>query len=66
MKQKLLDLIVKHTKLKKTEVEQLLTVPPDTKLGDYAFPCFKLGKKPHQEAQNLQKKIKLKISLTML
>ena len=25
-------------------VAAMLEVPPDTKLGDYAFPCFKLSK----------------------
>lgn len=36
-----------------------ITVPPNPVLGDYAFPCFKLGKNPKQEAEILRQKIKL-------
>ena len=39
-----------------------LEIPPDSKLGDYAFPCFSLAKKfkknPHEIAVDLRKKIK--------
>ena len=42
--------------------EVSLEVPPDAKLGDFAFPCFSLAKKfkknPHEIALELQKKIK--------
>jgi len=41
--------------------ESLIEVPPDTKLGDYAFPCFVLSKKlkkaPPQIAEYLADKI---------
>ena len=30
--------------LEAADVAAMLEVPPDTKLGDYAFPCFKLSK----------------------
>ena len=30
--------------LEAADVASMLEVPPDTKLGDYAFPCFKLSK----------------------
>ena len=63
MKDKLILLITKCSGLKKEDVAFLITVPPDQKLGDYAFPCFKLGNNPYQEAQKLQKKIKLNFSL---
>ena len=26
------------------EIANMLEIPPDAKLGDYAFPCFKLSK----------------------
>ncbi len=42
--------------------ESVLEVPPDTKLGDYAFPCFTLSKRlkkpPVQIAEYLKEKIK--------
>ncbi|MDO8628491.1 MAG: arginine--tRNA ligase [Nanoarchaeota archaeon] len=48
--------------LKKTlQLEGTLEIPPDTKLGDYAFPCFNLAKtykkSPHQIAQELSKQL---------
>ncbi len=55
----IIKLLAKETKLKKEEIESLLAVPPDQKLGDYAFPCFKLGGNPKEEADRLKKKIKL-------
>src|SRR3990172_8646357 len=43
-------------------VEQMLEVPPDEKLGDYAFPCFGLAKKfkkaPDKIAAELASQIK--------
>ena len=36
--------ISKVTKLNEEELENYLEIPPDTKMGDYAFPCFKLAK----------------------
>jgi arginyl-tRNA synthetase len=44
------------------EIESLLEVPPDEKLGDYAFPCFVLSKKlrkaPEKIAEELAPKFK--------
>jgi arginyl-tRNA synthetase len=56
-KKELVKLLSAVTKLK--EIENLISIPPDPKLGDYAFPCFKLGKNAKQEAENLKKKITL-------
>jgi arginyl-tRNA synthetase len=43
------------------EVAKLIEIPPDQKLGDYAFPCFILSKKlkkaPHLIAANLVSKL---------
>ena len=36
--------ISKITELDKNELEMYIEVPPNTDLGDYAFPCFKLAK----------------------
>ncbi len=44
------------------DVFDLLEIPPDPSLGDYAFPCFSLAKElkknPNQIAQELSKKLK--------
>ena len=58
-KQEIVELLAKSTALKQEELEALVAVPPDPKLGDYAFPCFKLGKNPKQEAEKLKEKILL-------
>ena len=34
--------------LSQEEIAGFLEVPPDTKMGDYAFPCFKLSKALHK------------------
>lgn len=57
-KEKIITILVKETKLKKEEIENLISVPPDPKLGDYAFPCFKLDKNAKEAAEKLMKKIK--------
>ena len=48
---------------KLTKLENIsLEIPPDNKLGDYAFPCFELAKQhkknPMQVAQELSKGFK--------
>ena len=57
-KEELVKLLVKETKLSKEEVANLISIPPNAKMGDYAFPCFKLGN-PKEEAEKLRKSIKL-------
>ena len=57
-KAEIIKLLVKETKLDKKELENLISIPPDPKLGDYAFPCFTLGKNAKEEADKLKKKIK--------
>ena len=48
-------------KLDREEIYNLLEYPPDQKLGDLAFPCFKLSKilrkAPHVIAQELQESL---------
>jgi arginyl-tRNA synthetase len=58
-KNEIVKVLVKETKLKSDDIERTLSVPPDPKLGDYAYPCFSLGKNPKEAAEKLQKKIKL-------
>ena len=58
-KEELINLLAKETKLNQELVGKLLAVPPDDKLGDYAFPCFQLGKNPKEEAEKLKARVKL-------
>lgn len=58
-RQQLVQALVQETKQPPQEIDRLLAVPPDSKWGDYAFPCFTLGKNQKQEAEMLKKKLKL-------
>ena len=44
MKDMIIELLAKNTKLKKEEIENLIEIPPSQEMGDYAFPCFTLSK----------------------
>ena len=64
MKYTIIKELQKITKLNQKIIETKLEVPPNPKLGDYAFPTFilaeKLKKSPNQIAEDLSNKIKLK------
>ncbi len=59
----LISLLVQATGLSDEEVRNRLAVPPDQKLGDYAFPCFRLnpayGNTPLEAATMLSQELKL-------
>ena len=58
MKEEIIKLLKKHTKLSNVQLE----IPPNPHMGDYAFPCFQLCKKfklpAHEIAKALEKEIK--------
>ncbi|MDP2924954.1 MAG: arginine--tRNA ligase [Nanoarchaeota archaeon] len=60
-KQLLIELLIKQTRLKKEEIENLIEIPPSIEMGDYAFPCFILRKKekkaPNIIAEHLAKEL---------
>lgn len=60
--QEILKIIADKAGLSTAEVADLIEVPPDAKLGDYAFPCFGLAKKfkksPERIALELSSQIK--------
>jgi arginyl-tRNA synthetase len=58
-KAEIIKLLTKETKLKDADLNNLISIPPDPKLGDYAFPCFKLGSNPKNAAETLKSKLKL-------
>jgi len=64
MKEKVIVALEKVVDLRKDEILSLIEIPPDSKLGDYAFPCFTLAKgfkkNPAEIAKKLSKKIKSK------
>ena len=62
MREEVVKMLVKESKLKKEEIENILEIPPNQEFGDYAFPCFilskKLKKNPAEVSNELAKKIK--------
>ncbi len=61
-RKELIKLIVSATQLSEDELEQLLSVPPNAEMGDYAFPCFKLqhfSGNPKEKAEQLKAKLQL-------
>lgn len=61
-KREIIKLLAKHIKLREPEIENLIEIPPNSDLGDYAFPCFVLSKhfkkSPDKVAEHLKEKIK--------
>src|SRR3990167_3599369 len=61
MKEKVITLLAKATNINEKELANLVEIPPNSELGDYAFPCFTLSKKlkknPSEIASELAKKI---------
>ncbi len=61
-KQQIINQLEKATKLPKQQIQDLLEVPPQKELGDYAFPCFilskKLKKNPVEIALEISNKLK--------
>jgi arginyl-tRNA synthetase len=62
-KEEVVKLLQKATKLSGKEVDGLLEVPPDPRLGDLAFPCFALAKKLKKDPKKIAEDIKSKIKL---
>ena len=61
-KEEIVSILEKATKLRKEEIEHLIEIPPNSELGDFAFPCFVLSKhfkkSPNEIALKLSKEIK--------
>ena len=60
-KRKIAEQISKTANLSQEEIYEYIEVPTDEKMGDFAFPCFKLAKElkkaPQMIAQDLKEKI---------
>jgi arginyl-tRNA synthetase len=67
IKEEIIKILEKQTKLKKNEISTILEIPPSPEVGDFAFPCFKLSsilkKNPVEIAKQLQKEIKTTTNL---
>jgi len=62
--------IAKAAELDENEITSYIEIPPNTELGDYAFPCFKLAKAlrktPPVIATELKEKIELDEAITKI
>lgn len=59
-KTQLVKVLSEVTTISEKEIEQLLSVPPNAEMGDYAFPCFKLqhfSGNPKEKAEQLRIKL---------
>ena len=61
MKERIAELLAKSTRLKKNEILNLIEIPKDQKLGDYAFPCFILAKKFKKNSAEIAKEVANKL-----
>ena len=58
--------ISKASGIEKKEIKSYIEVPKDSKMGDYAFPCFKLAKILKKAPQIIARKKKKKRTIWKL
>ena len=58
MKQFIAKDLKKEIKLPEKEIEKLIEMPPNSSMGDFAFPCFTLSKKLKKSPQQIALKLK--------
>ena len=56
-------LIAKAANLDEKEIVQALEVPPETDMGDFAFPCFRLAKQMKQAPPAIAENIRTQIDM---
>ena len=56
MKQIILNILQKHSKSDLNE--NMIEIPPNSELGDYAFPCFILSKELKKSPVEISKELK--------
>lgn len=64
--EEIVEIISTEIDLGKEEIEDLIEVPPDQKLGDYAFPCFVLSKKLKKAPNQIAGELVLRLRATEL
>ena len=56
--------LLSFSELKNSELEKLIEVPKDSKMGDFSFPCFSLSKKLKKNPAEIAKDFSSKIQLS--
>jgi len=57
MKQDIINILYKKTAINKNQLANLIEIPPNPEMGDFAFPTFILTKKQKKSPQEIAKKI---------
>lgn len=64
LKKEIAEEISKVTSIDVNELETYIEVPKDSKMGDYAFPCFRLAKTLKKAPQIIANEVKEKLTLS--
>jgi arginyl-tRNA synthetase len=62
MKQIIIKLLAKPTSLSESELDSLIEIPPNSEMGDFAFPCFALAKTLKKNPVQISQDITLELS----
>ena len=62
-KEEIAQAISKCTAIEVVELKAYIEIPPDEKMGDYAFPCFKLAKALRKSPQMIATELKDKVKM---
>ncbi len=62
-KREIANKISEVTKIDTNELESYLEIPPDSKMGDYAFPCFKLARTLKKAPPAIAEEIKTNLNI---
>ncbi len=64
--EEIIKVISKQVDLPEDQIKDLVEIPPDEKLGDYAFPCFVLTKKLKKTPNQIAGELALRLKATEL
>lgn len=64
MKELIANLLKSEIPIEKEKITSLIEIPPDSKLGDYAFPCFSLAREFKKNPAEIAKKISQQLNPT--
>jgi len=62
-RQEIISALKAHVSLTDEEIDSSLEIPPDPKLGDYAFPCFPLAKALKKSPVDIAKELASKLAI---
>ena len=66
MKEEIAKILAKELKMNKEEILKLIEIPPNSEMGDYAFPCFLLAKQMKKNPAQVSTELAKNLSGTFL